>query len=44
MNFIKKTIYEHDVKKLTLTIESLEEQLDVLKYNLRVREAQLAEG
>ena len=44
MNFIKKAIYEHDIKKLTLTIESLEEQLDVLKYNLRVRKAQLAEG
>ena len=43
MNFIKKAIYEHDVKKLTLEIESLEEQLEILKHSLRVRRIQLGE-
>ena len=43
MNFIKKVIYEHDINKLTLKIESMEEQLEILKHNLRVRRTQLEE-
>lgn len=44
MNFIKKVIYQHDVNKLTLKIASMEEQLEILKHNLRVRRTQLGEA